>query len=383
MIARSIAANIRGQLNKYPIVALTGPRQSGKTTLLRQLFDQYEYVSLESPDVRSFAQEDPRGFLKKYHQQVILDEVQRVPELFSYLQTHVDECKQMGQYIISGSQNFYLLESITQSLAGRVALFKLLPFDSAELEDADLLSTDWRELLVKGFYPAIYDRDLDSPVFYSNYLQTYIERDVARLTNIHDTIRFRNFLGLCAARHGQLLNLSNLANESGISQPTARSWLSILESSYLIFLLQPYFENFSKRIVKTPKLYFFDVGLVAYLIGIRQVEDLEDRSLAGSLFENMVIADMLKKAYHSNSLEEYWFWRDSAGHEVDLLTRKGSSFDVFEIKTTQSILPRHFEGMDYFTKVTGGKVKTRTLIYGGDDPQDRTDYRIRPWNQMG
>jgi len=193
MIARSIAANIRGQLNKYPIVALTGPRQSGKTTLLRQLFDQYEYVSLESPDVRSFAQEDPRGFLKKYHQQVILDEVQRVPELFSYLQTHVDECKQMGQYIISGSQNFYLLESITQSLAGRVALFKLLPFDSAELEDADLLSTDWRELLVKGFYPAIYDRDLDSPVFYSNYLQTYIERDVARLTNIHDTRRFRNF----------------------------------------------------------------------------------------------------------------------------------------------------------------------------------------------
>ncbi len=383
MIARSIAANIRGQLNKYPVVALTGPRQSGKTTLLRQLFDQYEYVSLESPDVRSFAQEDPRGFLKKYHLHVILDEVQRVPELFSYLQTHVDECKQMGQYILSGSQNFYLLESITQSLAGRVALFKLLPFDSAELEDADLLSNDWRKLLVKGFYPAIYDRDLDSPVFYSNYLQTYIERDVARLTNIHDTKRFRNFLGLCAARHGQLLNLSNLANESGISQPTARSWLSILESSYLIFLLQPYFENFSKRIVKTPKLYFFDVGLVAYLIGIRQVEDLEDRSLAGSLFENMVIADMLKKAYHSNSLEEYWFWRDSAGHEVDLLTRKGSSFDVFEIKTTQSILPRHFEGMDYFTKVTGGKVKTRTLIYGGDDPQDRTDYRIRPWNQMG
>ncbi len=252
---------------------------------------------MENIDQRSFALEDPVGFLKKYGSHVIFDEVQRVPHLFSYLQTLVDESGEMGQFVLSGSQNFHLLERITQSLAGRVAIFKLMPFDIPELEQAGMLLPDWRSLIVKGFYPAIYDRKLDSSVYYSNYLQTYINRDISDLTKVQDMKRFDNFLRLCAGRVGQLLNINNLANTCGISQPTAKSWLSILESSYIIFLLQPYFENFKKRIVKAPKLYFYDTGLVSFLLGLRQNDDLKNQSLVGSLFENLVVADLFKRNF--------------------------------------------------------------------------------------
>ena len=379
-IKRQLTTVFQALLPKYPILALTGPRQSGKTTLLQDILPEYRYVSLESPDNRSFATDDPVGFLKEYDAQVIFDEVQRTPTLFSYLQTIVDSSGQMGQFVLSGSQNFHLLERITQSLAGRVAIFKLLPFDSDELAQAESLANDWKSLIIKGFYPAVYDRDLPPPIFYNNYIQTYIDRDVAELTNVQDTRRFRNFIELCAARNGQLLNLNNLANECGISQPTAKSWLSILESSYIVFLLSPYHENFSKRIVKTPKLYFYDVGLVAYLLGLRQVDDLNDQSLLGSLFENLVVANVLKKNHHQYLLRDYWFWRDSNGHEVDLLTRMGGRLDIFEIKSTQTVLPKLFQGMDRFSEISGGKVKNRTLIYGGDKNQDRTHYQIREWD---
>ena len=371
---------MRSLLPKYPILALTGPRQSGKTTLLRYILPNYRYVSLENPDTRSFATEDPVGFLKEYDTQVIFDEVQRAPSLFSYLQTIVDNSRQMGQLVLSGSQNFHLLERITQSLAGRVAIFKLLPFDADELELEGLLTSDWKSLLIKGFYPAIYDRDISPPVFYANYIQTYIDRDVAELSNVQDMRRFRNFIELCAARNGQLLNLNNLANECGISQPTAKSWLSILESSYIIFLLLPYHENFSKRVVKTPKIYFYDVGLVAYLLGLRAIDDLNGQSLIGSLFENLVVANVLKKNHHQYLLQDYWFWRDSNGYEVDLLTKKGGGLNIFKIKSTQTILPKLFRGMDRFSEISQGKVKERTLIYGGEEEQNRTQYQIRTWN---
>lgn len=380
IVKRQIKESILSLLPKYPILALTGPRQSGKTTLLKNILPDYRYVSLENTDDRYFATEDPAGFLKKYDSKVIFDEVQQVPNLFSYLQTIVDESGQMGQYILSGSQNFHLLERITQSLAGRVSIFKLLPFDSIELKQAGLLPLDWKSALLKGFYPAIYDRDLDPAIYYSNYLQTYIDRDVTNLLNVKDMRRFRNFIGLCAARTGHLLNLNNLANECGITQPTAKSWISILESSYIIFQLPPYFENFSKRIVKTPKLYFYDVGLAAFLLSLRQVEDLEDQNLIGSLFENLVIADMLKKNHHQYLLRDYWFWRDSHGNEVDLLTKKGGGFEIFEIKSSQTILPQQFKGLDYFSEITNGKVNTQTLIYGGGENHDRTKYKIRTWN---
>lgn len=380
IVRRQLEKPILSLLSKYPVLALTGPRQSGKTTLLKNILPDYEYVSLEDSDLRSFAEDDPHGFLKKYHSNVIFDEVQRTPNLFSYLQTIVDKSGQMGQFILSGSQNFHLMERITQSLAGRVAIFKLLPFDSGELKDADLLLNDWKEMIVKGFYPAIYDRDLNPSIFYANYLQTYIDRDVAALMNVHDMRLFRNFIGLCAGRAGQLLNISNLANECGISQPTAKSWLSILESSYIVFLLSPYYENFNKRIVKTPKLYFYDTGLLSFLLGFKQSEDLNDQTLIGSLFENLVIADILKKNHHEYQLQEYWFWRDSNAHEIDLLTKRAGGFDIFEIKSTQTILPKHFKQLDYFAEIAEGKVKKKMLIYGGEEEQDRTRYLVRGWD---
>lgn len=383
IVTRQIEKPIQSLLEKYPILAVTGPKQSGKTTLLKSILPDYWYVSLENTDERSFANEDPVGFLKKYDYRVIFDEVQRTPNLFSYLQTIVDESGQMGQFILSGSQNFHLLERITQSLAGRVAIFKLLPFDCSELKADNLLPADWKSLLIKGFYPAIYDRELNPSVFYANYLQTYVDRDLTDLMNIQDMRRFRNFISLCAGRNGQLLNMSNLANEAGISQPTAKSWLSILESSYIIFLLPPYYENFSKRVVKTPKLYFYDVGLASYLLGLRKTEDLNDRTLIGSLFENLVVSDLLKKNHHQYLLREYWFWRDSHGKEVDLLTKRGGGFDIYEIKATQTVLPKLFRSLDYFSDIAQGKVKTRTLVYGGQENQDRTHYLVRTWDTVG
>lgn len=378
-VNRTIESKIRSMLDKFPVLALTGPRQSGKTTLLRNMLPDYRYVSLENTDDRFFAETDPLGFLAKYNSEVIIDEAQRVPSLFSYLQTKVDADGKMGQYIISGSQNFQLLERITQSLAGRVALFKLLPFDATELEGSGSLESDWKSLIYKGFYPTVYDRQLDPSIFYSNYVQTYLERDVSTLTNIQDIQRFRNFIGLCAARTGQLLNLSNLALECGISQPTAKSWISILESSYILFLLPPYFENFSKRIVKSPKLYFYDTGLASFLLGFRSPADLDDFTLIGSFFENLVIAEMLKKNHHQYLLKEYWFWRDTQGHAVDLLTKRGSGFDVFEVKSTQTILPKLLKGMEFFSTIAEGRVKSKTIIYGGNEHQERTGYSIRPW----
>lgn len=380
-ISRTVEDVIRSLLSKYPIIAVTGPRQSGKTTLLKNLFPDYQYLSLENSDDRFFAEEDPNGFLSRYDGKVILDEAQRVPSLFSYLQTKVDESGIMGQYILSGSQNFHLLERITQSLAGRVALFNLLPFDSLELKDAGLLPPDWETVVLNGFYPAVYDRNLDPSIFYNNYIQTYLDRDVSSLLNIHDLRLFRNFLGLCAARTGQLINFSNIASECGISQPTAKSWLSVLESSYIVFLLSPYYENFSKRIVKTPKLYFYDVGLVAFLLGLRTQDDLRDLSLSGSLFENLVIADIIKKNHHQYLLRDYWFWRDTNGHEVGLLTKKGGGFDIFEVKSTKTVLPKLLKGMNYFSEITKDKVKSKTLIYGGSDSHDRTAFNVRSWTQ--
>ncbi|MEL6943716.1 MAG: ATP-binding protein, partial [Bacteroidota bacterium] len=360
--------------------ALTGPRQSGKTTLLKEFFFDYRYVSLENIDERTFAEEDPNGFLKKYNEKVIFDEVQRSPHLFSYLQTIVDQSGQMGQFILSGSQNFHLLERITQSLAGRVAIFKLLPFDSSELKTENLLASDWKELIIKGFYPAVYDRDLQPSIFYTNYLQTYIDRDVTSLVNVQDKRRFRNFISLCASRNGQLLNINTLSKECGISSPTARSWLSILESSYIIFLLPPYYENFKKRVIKSPKLYFYDVGLAAFLLGFRSLEEIEDRTLLGHFFENLVVADIVKKNHHQYQIKEYWFWRDSNGNEIDLLSKKGMQFDIFEIKSTQTVLPKLFKGLDYFIKLTN-KVDQRTLIYGGKENQERSNYSIRAWDK--
>ncbi len=379
-IKRHLAEAITELRGFYPILGVTGPRQSGKTTLLKEMFPDYRYVSLERLDFRDFAKDDPVGFLKIYDRYVIFDEVQRVPELFPYLQVTVDEDPVKGRYILSGSQNFQLAEKITQSLAGRIVLFKLLPFDSSELKETGLLSEDWMQMSMQGFYPAIYDRGTPWAVFYANYLNTYVERDVRELKQVHNLGAFRVFLDLCAANAGQLLNLSKLGSMCGISQPTAKSWLNLLEQSYLVFLLRPYHENLKKRTVRHPKLYFYDTGLLSFLLGYRKKEDWLHARRRGQLFENLVVADVFKQNAHRYALRDYWFWREGQGREVDLLSKTAEKFRLWEIKAGQTISSEAFKNLDYFTSLVGEEaIASRTLVYGGRQSQKRSRYVIRPW----
>ncbi len=383
LVYRKIKDAIKQLIDKYPIIALTGPRQSGKTTLLKSMFSEYRYVSLESPDIRNFAETDPKGFLKQYDKYVIFDEVQRVPQLFSYIQSIVDDCGIMGQFIFSGSQNFHLMQSITQSLAGRVAIFRLFPFDFQELKSAELLQNDYTTHMLKGFYPAIYDRNIKAVDFYPNYIETYIQRDVSELLAIQDMSLFRKFLSLCATRAGQILNMSNLAKECGISSPTVKSWLSALENSYVIFLLQPYYKNFSKRVTKSPKLYFYDTGLLCNLLRISDVSQINNQSVKGALFENMIISEYAKKKYHKNERQtDFWFWRDSEGNEVDLLIEKPQETEIVEIKATQTVMSDLFKGLNYYAALETEVKLTKTLVYGGTERQERSVAQVLPWNEV-
>jgi hypothetical protein len=382
MIERNIAKEINELMLVYPVIALTGPRQSGKTTLLKSMFKDYRYVSLENPDNRLFAEQDPNGFLELYNQKVIFDEVQRVPSLFSYIQTLVDESKIMGQFILSGSQNFSLIKSITQSLAGRVALFKLLPFDFEELQSQNLLPPDYASMIMRGCYPALYDRPIPTTAFYANYIETYVERDLSEILNVKDIRLFRIFLKLCAGRIGQQLNLTNLAKEAGISIPTVKSWLSILESSYIAYQLPPFFNNFNKRLVKSTKLYFYDTGLVSYLLGIKSEKSIQESEFKGALFENMVINEYIKQNYHHNLYHEFYFWRDSNGHEVDLLVSNETAYDIVEIKATKTILPKLFDGLDLLKNIGKEKINRKILVYGGKESQNRSNYKVWAWNNV-
>lgn len=382
IIQRDIKYAIAKLKDKYPIIALTGTRQSGKTTILKHFLSDYRYVNLENLDVRNFAETDPNGFFKEYAENIILDEVQRVPHLFSYLQSIVDKSGIMGQFILSGSQNFHLMQNITQSLAGRVAILKLFPFDMQELSKAQQLPANYLSSIIKGFYPAIYDRDIDSKTFYSNYVQTYIQRDVSDLYAINNLSLFQRFLTLCASRTGQLLNISSLANECGISQPTAKSWLSVLENSYIIFLLQPYYKNYNKRVIKTPKLYFYDTGLVCYLLKINTIQQIETHSFKGNLFETLMVAEYVKRMYHKNDVDNIWFWRDSNGNEVDLIIEKSGQNEVVEIKATQTIMSNLFKNLNHYASLEDENIK-KTLVYGGDDNQQRSTANVLSWKEFG
>ncbi|MBG6112233.1 putative AAA+ superfamily ATPase [Flavobacterium sp. CG_23.5] len=381
-VDRAIVKQMLFFKDKYPILALTGPRQSGKTTLLKEVFPDYTYLSLENPDLRAFAENDPNGFFEKYSKYCIFDEVQRVPQLFSYLQNIVDDSKIMGQFILSGSQNFHLINNIAQSLAGRVALFKLLPFDFNEMKSANLLSNDYIKAMIKGFYPAIYDRDIPAGSFYSNYIQTYVERDITELINIRDIRTFRTFLSLCASRAGQLLNLNSLANDCGITQPTAKAWISVLESSYILFLLQPHHKNYDKRVIKSPKLYFYDTGLLCHLLKIKDENQVKFNSYIGHLFENMIVSEYVKQNYHQNLMKEFWFWRDSAGHEVDLISQDDDLLDVIEIKATATVSQDLFKGLLYFENLAKDNVRGKTLVYAGLDNQKRTIANVISWYDL-
>ncbi|MBO0930005.1 ATP-binding protein [Fibrella aquatilis] len=370
LIARQIKSKLIQLSAQYPIISLTGPRQSGKSTLVRSLFAELPYVLLEDPDVRLLAEQDPRGFLANYPNGAVFDEVQRVPDLFSYLQGIVDQGNQQNPYILIGSQNFLLMEGISQSLAGRAAVLRLLPFNYAELQSAEAVPTSLETLLWQGSYPRLITRQLDPTDFYPAYIQTYLERDVRSLKNISDLGSFARFLRLCAGRAGNLLNLSSLANDSGISVNTAKSWLSVLEASYVVYMLEPFHENYSKRIVKSPKLFFYDTGLVCALLGLRRADLVETYYMRGSLFENWVVSEVVKHFYNQGQTAPIYFWQDKTGREVDLLIEQNGSLLSIEIKAGQTLNPTYFNQLTYWNKLSGNPASNSYVVYGGTVQQE-------------
>ncbi|MDR2585980.1 MAG: ATP-binding protein [Prevotellaceae bacterium] len=366
MIARTIKDQLLHYANKYPVVTLTGPRQSGKSTLLNNCLIDHHYVSLEEPDVRYLAKNDPKGFLHSLPHKSIIDEAQHVPDLFSYIQTLTDRENRPGMFVLSGSQNFLLMQNITQSLAGRVAVLKLMPFSYQELSEAKLAPTTADEVIWKGGYPRLYDWNLQPSEFFPHYIQTYVERDVRLLRNIPDLSLFIRFIKLCAGRIGQLFNLSSLANECGITTSTAQSWLSILEAGYVLFLLKPYHKNFNKRLTKSPKLYFYDTGLACSLLSIESPSQLNLHYLRGALFENWVILEYFKKSHHLVKEPLAYFWRDSNGNEVDLLLEKGDHLEAIEIKSNDTMNSTHFKGLDYWQRLSGALPASCHLVYTGE-----------------
>ncbi|MHA8050403.1 ATP-binding protein [Aquirufa sp. ROCK-SH2] len=362
----------------FKAIAIVGPRQSGKTTLVKKIFPDKKYVNFENPDIRQFAIEDPRGFLSNYLEGAIFDEIQRVPHLFSYLQQIIDESQKMGMFILTGSNNFLLQENISQSLAGRIAYLNLLPFTLKEINEPEL---PLNELLLKGSYPPVYQQAIDTQQWYANYIRTYVERDVRLIKNITNLYLFERFIKLCAGRIGQLLNMNSLAIELGVDNKTIAAWISVLETSFVVFRLQPYHQNYNKRITKMSKLYFYDTGLACNLLGIQTAEQLDFHPFKGAIFENWVVLEFLKKRFNQGKSNNLYFWRDSAGNEVDLLIDNGNQILPVEIKSGQTITNQFFKGLLYWNKITestGG-----TLIYAGTENQMRShEMRVVPYSEM-
>jgi uncharacterized protein len=398
MIRRKLEPVLKKVARQYPVLTLTGPRQSGKTTLVRAAFPRHEYASLEEPDVREYALTDPRGFLAQFSGRVILDEVQRAPDLFSYIQTLVDREDTPGRYVLSGSQNFLLLRSISQSLAGRSAILHLLPFALSELEGRKPFPleklgrelprkrreslTDVMEILFRGFYPRIHDKGLDPTTWYSSYYQTYVERDVREIINVGDLEAFGRFVRLCAGRSGQLLNLTSLGNDCGITHTTAARWLSILEASFLVHLLRPYHANFGKRLIKSPKIYFLDTGLLCYLLRIQSAEDLRLHASRGPIFESFVISELIKNFLHQGKEPDLYFWRDATGHELDAVIDRGSERVAVEIKSAQTVVQDFFAGIDFWRTLVGDSQAPTALVYGGERSYRRSGVAVYSWSAL-
>ncbi len=386
MISREIEAYVNYLKDKYPIIAITGPRQSGKTILSKELFKGKPYVNLEDLELREQAEEDPKKFLQQFPQGAIIDEAQHVPSLFSYIQVLVDDKKLMSMFVLTGSQQFLLMKNISQSLSGRVGLVNLLPLSLQEFDKnrkkkqlKDFLKQhekNYDEIIYHGFYPSIYDRNINPTTFYRDYIKTYVERDLRDLTNIHDITLFRKFMQLCAARTGQLLVYDSLAGDLGVSASTIKSWLSILETSYIIFLLQPYHENIGKRLIKSPKLYFMDVGLASYLLDIESSTHIANHPLRGNLFENLIVIEALKFRFNQGRDNNLNFYRDRS-KEVDLLFRVAHHLLPIEIKSAETVSNKLFDNLIYFEKLHPDLAYGKMLVYGGDRSQSRTYAEVR------
>lgn len=382
MIHRTAAGALSELSKGFPIVSIMGPRQSGKTTLARNFFSGHEYFNLEDLDVRAEIIEDPRGFLDRRDRGFIVDEAQHAPDLFSYLQGYADQAQLMGQIVLTGSQNFLLMERLTQSLSGRVGSLELLPFSWSELSDADSLeSAD--EQIFKGGYPPIYDRQIAPDLWYPRYIQTYIDRDVRSLRQVTDLVRFQKFLRLCAGRIGQLLNFTSLGNECGVDAKTAQAWLSLLETSYVLFRLPPYHQNFNKRIVKQAKLYFYDTGAACTLLGIEAGKQLESHYMRGALFENAVILEKMKCRFNAGRMPRFYFWRDHRGREIDLIEENAEAIHATEIKSSATLNASYFENLRWFAKTTSPHTLASNLVYAGSQKTKRGEINVIPWNAMG
>jgi predicted AAA+ superfamily ATPase len=386
MIVRLLQPRLLDLATRYPILALTGPRQSGKTTLSRMTFPELPYVSLENPIQRELAQQDPLAFFNRYQGGAVIDEVQRVPEIFSFLQGLVDEDPRPGRFLLTGSQNLALVNAVTQSLAGRTTLTELLPLSLEEIRRFPAPPADLNTLLWTGGYPRIYERNLPAHEWLADYTATYVERDVRQLIQVGDLLLFQTFLRLCAGRTGQILNLSSLANDCGISQPTARSWLSVLEASYIVFRLPPYFANLGKRLIKSPKLYFYDAGLAASLLNVEDPRQFENHPLRGALFETWVVSEIAKAHLHRGRRPRLSFYRDSSGFEIDLVLERGTDLTLVEIKSAQTPSGHYFDAFQRLAEALGKleapRVTGRVVVYGGEESQRRSGGDLLSWRDL-
>ncbi|HBL98314.1 TPA: AAA family ATPase [Candidatus Dependentiae bacterium] len=385
LIRRRLEEKLIEAAQEFPVIALVGPRQSGKTTLAQVSFPDHRYVSLEDYDILSLALSDPRKFLTEYPSAsgIILDEIQHAPILLSYMQTIVDKTKKNGFFIVTGSQNFLVDEAITQTLAGRMAVLTLLPLSISELSDAHLLPERIETLIHKGFYPKAHAADVSVERLYSNYIRLYVERDVRQIKNIADLGTFQKFMRLCAGRIGQVVNLTSLGNDCGINQSTVKAWLSLLEASYIIFSLYPYYKNFGKRLIKAPKLYFIDTGLACSLLKIRSTDEVSDHYLRGGLVESLIIADLLKQQHNNEEQPSLYFWRDSTGNEIDCIIDESRYPVPIEIKAGKTIVSDFFKNMDYWGKTTENTHTPRYLVYGGDEDQSWPQAEVVAWKSAG
>ncbi|MCF7849005.1 MAG: ATP-binding protein [Kiritimatiellales bacterium] len=381
MIKRHLEKKLRQWAGQYPVVTVTGPRQSGKTTLCKAVFADKPYLSLEDLDNRSFASQDPRGFLSEIPDGAVLDEIQYAPQLLSYIQTLVDEQNQPGMFILTGSRQFEMMEPVAQSLAGRTAVARLLPFSYAELYGKEKPASV-NHMLYAGFYPRIHDQQLNPTEALSFYTSTYVERDVRQLLAVSDLDRFETFLQLCAGRTGQLLNMHSLGGECGVSHNTIKSWLSVLQASGIIRLLRPWHANIGKRLVKSPKLYFLDTGLACFLLGIHKPEHLTGHPLRGELFETFAVAEAIKQRVHAGLDERLWFYRDSNGNEVDLLAGNEAALSAWEIKSAMTVSSDFFKGLTVLAKNIPA-LGSKSIIYCGDRKTKRNDVTLIPWHAIG